>query len=984
MKKFLIYAISLTLFILILTRFHFSFAKALQADYKVDLQNQIKKEPASIVTSIPPTIPKRNTFNFTEESLSKLKAMPYNDEIFNLTFNTLVYNSNINAAYELASIAVAKKPDDFTWHKRLAQTATWVGEFNIAMPQWLYVVQHTKDKHTIEYAMSIAKVLGYDPVLAKMLEIYISYYPDNAQSYVDLASAQNSSGEPLSALSTLERITRKQPMLAAYELNARIYEDQGQLDAAIKAWQKVDNLFGPNIKSVMAQAEIYYNRAQFEKALNILKKGIPVAKKTDQEFWLTLADLAWLVNNRQLAILGYSHDISSPSTVIQLIELELSDNPKMALHYSVLGWKKFHQLRFFSDTLVLAQQHNQWDLINDLFIQLSSKELNMVQNTLPFWQVQAGFFAALGADTEERDLLYKGVILHPEMIQLKSDLLWVVMSNGEYIRIKTLMEAWFDAKIWQNDLLWHAFAEGFDVLNKYYPAILMYQDRLPTNQDGQIFVDYADLLDRATLFQQAYDVRCFLWYKTLYQMHQHHIITDKRSLQTLSQIAPHFVSGSEQVQFFNSMIESDMNGDDINILLNWIVPRNYYDLMTYFKTYYMNGHLPDWAEINLALIKNDLTSLQKIIEHRDRQWPRADRINAAVRLENIPRALNFAFDELNDRPLASEIYSEFVQYGLMEANYFNIGEEYEQFVNLVGPRTKLEARLRLDNTWKIKPYINWWHVRSNKNNTLTNVPPQDLQIGFKLNQKIHRGNIVYTLGYRNALDGFITAAIDLYYQLAARWLGNAKIGYNQEVYESAPMRIGGVQDQINLGFIYSITKYDSLLADIQLLKYYSQDRHYLGDGCNLNASFLRKIWLDYPDFTVGPFGSLHHFNRNGSYGGDVTNLFPPLLPSEQTPELIAQNQAANYKQLIPNDYGEAGFVFSFGDYIPEYSHCWRPYLWSRVFYNTLTHMSYNFIGGVNTSVFGRDSLLFYAEYGTSPTTANAVNYILGVRYLIYF
>ena len=41
------------------------------------------------------------------------------------------------------------------------------------------------------------------------------------------------------------------------------------------------------------------------------------------------------------------------------------------------------------------------------------------------------------------------------------------------------------------------------------------------------------------------------------------------------------------------------------------------------------------------------------MEHKERDWPRQDRINAATRLENIPLAIDLAFRELTDLPLNS-------------------------------------------------------------------------------------------------------------------------------------------------------------------------------------------------------------------------------------------------------------------------------------------------------------------------------------------
>lgn len=133
------------------------------------------------------------------------------------------------------------------------------------------------------------------------------------------------------------------------------------------------------------------------------------------------------------------------------------------------------------------------------------------------------------------------------------------------------------------------------------------------------------------------------------------------------------------------------------------------------------------------------------------------------------------------------------------------------------------------------------------------------------------------------------------------------------------------------------------------------------------------------------YGNLYYFNRNGSFGGDVTNLFPPLTTEQQaTPGLSATTLAQYYQELIPPTYGEGGIQFSFGDSALEYTHAWRPYFWGAVYYNSITRLSENVKGGVHGSVFGRDNLLAYAEYGNAPAVANAVVYQFGLRYILYW
>ena len=897
-----------------------------------------------------------------------LKALQtFDDAAYQLAYQTSLYNADIGTAYTLARIAVYHHPNNLAWHEKLAQTATWRGDYNKAMREWLWVAERTDNLSKINHAISVTKTLGYDHVLEKLLALYLSKKPTDTHALQLLAETENRLYQPEKAFEILQKISTIHPSRPIDTLSAQIYQQWGQWDKALNIWQKINTKYTPDSDSVMAEADIFYQRGQFKQALHSLKLGIPHAHPEDQAFWDTLGDLAWRLNNQPLAVLGYSHHLKDYSHLVSLIQLEIVPHPKQALTYSMKGWFYFHKLIFFLNALSLSQQLQQWPAIEHLLSHLSLKKLATIEKHPEFWQAQANFYAALGEKKSQRAVLMQSVISHPQTLALKSDFLWFLMTQGETQGVGLLLNNW--EKDQHSPVLWHAYAEGLDVLNQFYAAIECYQMHLfaDFNQD-QILIDYAGVLKKARFYKQAYDVREFVWHRALNKRLNH-----QQTLASLSQLASFYVSGTAQLPFLATLLNDYLDDQSLNIALNWLIARNDIDLIGFFKAYYLHNGLPYKADIILALAKNDLNTLQKLMGRSEQPFLRSERINTAVRLENTPLAEQIAFDELTDRPWANDIYTEFTYYGINDAQYGQIGEEYEQFINLIGTKTVLESKVKLTQKWKVRPYIKRWIVSSNDNSILTNVPGQDLQAGVKFEEKIHRGAIVYALGYRDALNSFTPLNIELNYRLNARWSALLNMGYNQEVFQTAYLRIGGVQDQLYLKFFYNPAKYDFLQAGIDAIGYYSQDRHYLANGFNAHGLYEHKVWLSYPDYTLGVFADVYNFNRNGSYGGDVRTLFPAQL-----------NSSTNYQQLIPDSYTQGGFIFSFGNAILNYSHAWRPYLWASLFYNTYVGLANDVKIGMNSSLSGQDSLLFYAERGTAQAVSNAVTYTMGARYRIYF
>lgn len=923
-------------------------------------------------------------FMLTPE-LKQLQKMPYDDETYNLTYKTFLYNSHIKNAYLLALIAVAKRPGDLVWHERLAQTATWAGDYNTGMKEWLYVAQHASDIKIILQAGTVAKTLGYDQVTAAILKIYLLKKPDSPHELIQLATAQNNLGHPQQALLTLDLLNKKFPSVESYELTAHIYEGIDQTNKALIAWEQLDKNFGPHLKSIMAQAEIYYSRLQLNKALEVLKQGIPVAKETDIGFWESIANLSWKTGNKTLAILSLSQLLNDSSSLINLIEIEQKSAPQHALNHSLRGWSQFHLMLFFSKALLLSQQLKSWDIVVQLMLSLNNQQLQEAQKNQVYWDALVAMYDAVNDKEAEKAVLLEGMQLHPEMPQLRVNLLFLLITKGDLLWVKALMQEGYETNTWNDPLFWKVYADAFELLNQFYASILLFQQHLFSNlHNDQILIDYGHLLEKMKLNQEAHTLWSNLWHYALSRAYKETTLS-KQSIDTLSQIAPYFVSGTAQVSLLNGLFTQALSDQDLIILLNWMVARNYFELISYFKSYYFNNNLPSWAGTNLALAHNDWPTLQKSLKNSNKAWSRADLINAAVRTENTPLAIDLAFSELTERPLAHEIYDEFTQYAIANTNYVDLTQEYEKFVNVAGPRTKLNGQIRLTNALRLQPSLSVWGVKTTNAATITNVPAQDIHALVKLNQKIHRGHVNYILGYRKDLGRFVPASVDMDYQLASKWTTLLKLGFNQENYQNAYMREGGVQDQLNLGLKGTLTKYDSLQVEWQGLNYYSQDRHYLADGYIWEGLYEHKFWLSYPDYTFGLFGNLYHFNRNGSYGGDITSFFPPLPPDDQNNLVDAAiANAANYQQIIPNNYKEGGFTFSFGNAILDYSRRWRPYMWAALYYNTITLVSNDIKLGLNGCVFGADSLLIYAERGTAQSIQNQTNYMLGMRYRIYY
>ncbi len=963
--------------------------------------NNVKLAEKYLLLTLGLSTPDNKDFEWYQQ----LKTINFDNKTFLTLYRIFLYQAKIAEAAAVAKIAVENRPNSITWRIKLAKTSIWNGEYIQGLNAWLFIVNHTKNPKLIKEAIDVAGKLSYDSVVVELLETYLKYYPDEKSTLLSLAFYKNRIGYPNEALSILQNLNKTHPSREVDELMASIYQDLTQWNEAEKMWRHMDNTYGLSIKSLMAQASIYYNRGELQRAIDILEKAIPLAQKSDKEYWDTLGDLAWSTNNRKDAILSFSQDLNNSSNVINLTEILKIQDKKLALKYSLYGWYKFHKFIFLNNALFFLAETNQilspssalWEPspargegnttsnLKQLLFSLKPKDRKRIETKQIYWQSLVRLYNAYNMPIASLIALQRGIAVNPDFYQLKGDLSWTIMRGGDLSKVKKIMLIWYEQKLLHTPIIWQTFAEGYGMFNRFDYGISIYQANLSKEPDNYpAIIDYANMLEKDLRYKDAYAVKKNLW-KKIHKRYYKNPELDILTIQSLSQLAPTFTSIADVISYMNRMLLEYPNDQSVTILVNWLMSNNFYNIVTIFANNYLTKPLINRIAIFLALQNHDLQTLQNITTNQQTLWPRADSINAAMSLQNTALAENLAFEELTERPKASEVYEGFTQIALADSNFIRATTEDQLFINVFGPRFNLESKYRLTNELSFEPYIKTWSLHSSDKSTITNVPSVDLETGAFLNQKIWRGNIKYHAGYRQVVGSFPTADIELNYKLAARWSLNLNTGINQLVSQTSYLLVGGMQDKIDANVIYSYAKYDSLHFDIQGQNYYSQNRHYLANGYFAQALYKHKFWLSYPDFTINLFANIWDFNHNGTYGGDITSLFPSLSQQQQAdPNLVALTRQANFNLILPPTYKQMGFIFDFGNAIIDYSHAWRPYCWLTYYYNTFVGFAYTARLGINGSIFGRDALTLYAERGIAPAAKNSVTQKAGLRYSLFY
>ncbi|SCV01027.1 conserved hypothetical protein [Cupriavidus necator] len=378
---------------------------------------------------------------------------------------------------------------------------------------------------------------------------------------------------------------------------------------------------------------------------------------------------------------------------------------------------------------------------------------------------------------------------------------------------------------------------------------------------------------------------------------------------------------------------------------------------------------PAYAEVAIALDRQDMNSLDRILERQAGRVPVANQIEANQRLDRISAAQTLAF-ETQERARSDDTLQDTLQETLLyNAQAIEPRVSFMHQKPLEYTEGSLAGGVRLWHGYDLNLRGTWRDQRSTDPQQLVNVPSSDrradLSLGYRDNSKRWRA----TAGYREGLDTMATARFFGEWNQQGRLQFSTLAGLNQPADESAPLRVGGAKDVVGLGATYRFGLREFVGARIEYSSFRGQDRSALGHGMVYDVEAGYKIRTSYPDYTVRVVGTHANYSANG---GGLTPRMASLVPVDD------QATPAFY---MPQGFTQAGVLFGFGtELLDAYTRKWRPFGEVGLLRDTRARQNFRVQGGVAGSVFGNDHLALYISHETAARNGGRPLTELGMRY----
>ncbi|MBA2657872.1 MAG: tetratricopeptide repeat protein [Tatlockia sp.] len=934
----------------------------------------------------------------------------YDPKVFLLAYNVFVMNGSIGYAYRIAYSAVNFDPKSVPWRERLAEAALWAGNAEVALEQWMYLINNriNPGKYTSRALILAGQIGNYDSQL-QVYQYLLQLSPQNKDLLISYNLAMQKRGYPGKAAKMLLNLPNAESDRQILEQLIFISKGTDEPEKQLHYLQKLSTLDPKDIKAKLEQAKLFYSRGELAAAYQIFVDTAANAGLKNTGFWDHFAQIALLTGHSQTAIYAlknlFNLNAINLSSVLQLIQLEQNAGQTLTAYRDARkAYRKNPDISIVQLILTLGTDLNKWQEIKYFIDSLSTLNFNKL-NALPEYAILiAQTNRRAGYVLEAFENWSRILRLWPQLSLVQESYLWYLIDNHEFRQMKYILGRWCNVFALKPQL-WEVYSAALSDIGNNFRALAVAKPHYE-----EINKDYAKLLATADLFNQANQSNTANQNDNFFTAHY----LKRRALNLLlKEIAPHpenlsmrqSLAYSEIVRSFGPAamiynvilkISKDLfkQPEVDDQIVAWALENRNYALARYIiRAHKLTGRFtPPWMSLTLALEENDRDMMQFLLLDSPDLLPYRDRVTAAVRSGNQTRAETYAFKGLKEHPFDAEMYALFEETMLPRANKFSTSVAAEGWGVVQGPLTKISARYFLTPSISVTPYGIVWvpRVKAKYSDVFRTTPSVDEKVGVITRQYVDNGWREIDIGERKSLAQFYPVIAKWHRDnIIARLDGELSLGYHDRADETTSLLLGGMKNEIKLDLEYDSKSYNRYELGASVMEFLGQDKFHLGSGQEYRFHWQHKFYLSYPDWNFNFYGNVLNYHTKNRI---VTPLLQRLIPIEQDPTASFYVPLNDVNGIITLGFGQ--------QYKDDYTHKWKPFAEGGLIFSKLLGFGQTIEGGIATSIFGRDHLVLFAQYNKNQQQVNEVQqqqqqannrpqdsqvfYNIGISYDYYF
>ncbi len=916
----------------------------------------------------------------------------YDEQIYTLAYDVFLANANLADAYRVARAAVEKTGAP-NWRERLAQVAEWLGKPQEALEQWLWLARASRADKAVQAVLRLAPGLyDYDALIYAWTET-IARRRLSVTEWRDLAAIYELAGRPQDGMALLSEHAAREP--AVLEPLAALYEHSGLTDEAIRTYERMLAGATPTIAQAVKLASFYFVKADFQGAWRVLAPlRFQTGETKSNDYWRTLAELAWLMQEDEAATLAYrtlfAGAAAEPGDAERLVQLLRQRAPEEAARVAAASWRKLPNPSLLVVAMDIYTEQRDIASLKRLFDTLSTNEHATLSRDADFLSARARYREATGARGLALADYRAALALAPANANLRRAVIYAAMAADDLKALReTLVLVENEAR--DDAAYWDAFAAAHITLGDSRRALAYFSRQASSRaRDYLWLVNYADVLEQEGQGGMAWRVRHHAWDLARAERSRHAAPgptagagMDHERMRAHARLVTQFSPGDASLAVIRSLLrqgasESGNAGLDAGVTelaLAWAISSDQDEAAKawLWTRYGKKLAIPAYAEVSVALMQNDIDTLERLLAEKSGQLPRYNRIDAARATQQLRLAQEMGFAEQEKRPGDDEIHLRLETDLLKTPNSALAQDKLIQRGVLKGREQSAGAQVWLSPKLRISTELVSIRQSSQDSTQLTGVPGTDRRLDLSLLYRHPDGaETKLSLGQRSALSQFSSWRIGHTRAFGNRLSGDFTMAQREYATESVPLSIGGHRDIASANLTYAFSKREFLRARVFDARYHTQQDTYVGSGRGYDWEAGYRIRTEYPDWTLRFSQIRQIFSQAETSDAKSAQLTPggTVPPGSFFVPVSARTYALN-----------AGF----GDYFREnYGRAFRPFANLGRSFNDVTGNGYNWIVGAGGSVAGHDYFSLYWTRGKGGPGAGDATRELGSRYQYFF
>ena len=586
----------------------------------------------------------------------------FDDSIYILAYDVFLAAGNLKEAYSLASEAVRQAPGNDGWRERLAKTSEWSGNPKRAFKQWEHLCGHRRDNLPFQEALRLAGTLGDHEASVRIWEGWARLRDLGVPEWISLMKEYEESGEPRRGIERLRARIRARPDSALMENLAGVLIRTGNDLEALETLRQLANRYGNSPAIALRRAEILCQRGNLREAESILQRSASTNANTKADtatglaFRRLQASILLIRQDFGEALDAYRKMFTSGIYEIEdlreLVNLAKPRDSTLALLAAVEGWKRYAYPDFFVYYLERCVQANRWDLASRALANLSPEGWSLFDDVPYFLSLSSRIHQHEGKDDLARRELLDALRLDPESDDLRAGLIWLFIDQGRIDELEAYVALW-DRGGESGDML-EPLAMAHKLLQHNRVALDYF--RLLDKQGGQggrkellFLFSYVDLLAQAG---DGEGMRAI--YARISALLNAGAVAGRDPdspvwKEARARWSWKFGGSEETTRRMKELLADSAGGESAQeLVFSWKLERgeNPEDALAHLKAQVGarsggNPDLPPWAELAVAMRRNDAEKVSELLEKRESSLSPVDRATAADFLGLRKRSLGY-------------------------------------------------------------------------------------------------------------------------------------------------------------------------------------------------------------------------------------------------------------------------------------------------------------------------------------------------------